>query len=230
MNEYKERMPTKIELTLEQSQQCVSNDVLVRIEGVEELKRNVWIKGENKAALHYTFRQKPGGSQLQPPISKTKSARIESRANKSSVINLIKTQSMYNTCCSPYNNIWYKRVLRIFLEIWPEHPSDTKVFTLKMEILLKPMSNKLLVESYQIKIDITAPTLTFPEEKRVMDLIDIAKFCATLEKVLSEVKLKIFETEFLKKAQLLVNLDLKIIKAYDQEIEKHLKHREQMRR
>nr|GEU60795.1 Gag-Pol polyprotein [Tanacetum cinerariifolium] len=44
-------LETKIELTLEQSQQCVSNDVLVSIEGVEELKRNVWIKGENKAAL-----------------------------------------------------------------------------------------------------------------------------------------------------------------------------------
>ncbi|GJU06218.1 hypothetical protein Tco_1122648, partial [Tanacetum coccineum] len=29
-------MPTKIELTLEQSQQGVSNDVLVSIEGVEE--------------------------------------------------------------------------------------------------------------------------------------------------------------------------------------------------
>ncbi|GJT16343.1 retrovirus-related pol polyprotein from transposon TNT 1-94 [Tanacetum coccineum] len=43
------RMPTKIELTLEQSQQGVSNDVLVSIEGVEELKRNVWIKGLKKA-------------------------------------------------------------------------------------------------------------------------------------------------------------------------------------
>nr|GFC57505.1 hypothetical protein [Tanacetum cinerariifolium] len=31
MNEYKGRMPTKIELTLEQSQQGVSNDVLVAI-------------------------------------------------------------------------------------------------------------------------------------------------------------------------------------------------------
>ncbi|GJZ17944.1 hypothetical protein Tco_0554067 [Tanacetum coccineum] len=36
MNVYKGRMPTKIELTLEQSQQGVSNDVLVSIEGVEE--------------------------------------------------------------------------------------------------------------------------------------------------------------------------------------------------
>nr|GEY37118.1 reverse transcriptase domain-containing protein [Tanacetum cinerariifolium] len=33
-------MPTKTELTLEQSQQGVSDDVLVRIEGAEELKRN----------------------------------------------------------------------------------------------------------------------------------------------------------------------------------------------
>nr|GEU39912.1 copia protein [Tanacetum cinerariifolium] len=47
----KGRMPTKIELTLEQSQQGVSNDVLVRIEGVEELKGNVWIKGKKKATL-----------------------------------------------------------------------------------------------------------------------------------------------------------------------------------
>ncbi|GJU82028.1 hypothetical protein Tco_1284393 [Tanacetum coccineum] len=49
------RMPTKIELTLEQSQQGVSNDVLVSIEGVEELKRNVWIKGVKKEALHTTL-------------------------------------------------------------------------------------------------------------------------------------------------------------------------------
>nr|GEU54246.1 hypothetical protein [Tanacetum cinerariifolium] len=77
-------MPTKIELTLEQSQQGASNDVLVSIEGVEELKRNVWIKGENKAALHYTL----------------------------------------------------------------EHPSDTYVFTVKMEILLEPTSNKLLADRF----------------------------------------------------------------------------------
>ncbi|GKB57269.1 hypothetical protein Tco_0913455 [Tanacetum coccineum] len=55
MNENKGIMPTKIELTLEQSQQGVSNDVLVSIEGVEELKRNVWIKGVKKEALHTTL-------------------------------------------------------------------------------------------------------------------------------------------------------------------------------
>ncbi|GJR97313.1 retrovirus-related pol polyprotein from transposon TNT 1-94 [Tanacetum coccineum] len=40
----------ELSLTLEQSQQGVSNDVLVSIEGVEELKK-VWIKGEKKEAL-----------------------------------------------------------------------------------------------------------------------------------------------------------------------------------
>ncbi|GJX03296.1 hypothetical protein Tco_0189212 [Tanacetum coccineum] len=41
------------------------------------------------------------------------------------------------------------RVLCIILEILPEHPSDTKVITMKMEILLEPTSNKLLVGSYK---------------------------------------------------------------------------------
>nr|GEX15050.1 hypothetical protein [Tanacetum cinerariifolium] len=63
-------------------------------------------------------------------------------------INLIRTQSMYNNCCSLYNNIWYLRVLRIILEILPEHPSDTKVFTVKMEILFELTSNKLLVDEF----------------------------------------------------------------------------------
>ncbi|GJZ27084.1 reverse transcriptase domain-containing protein [Tanacetum coccineum] len=68
-------------------------------------------------------------------------------------------------------------------------------------------------------------------EKRFMGLREIAKFCdATLEKVLKEVKMKIFETKFLKKTLLLGSLDLKIMKAYEREIIKHLKHREQMRR
>ncbi|GKC74589.1 phospholipase-like protein [Tanacetum coccineum] len=35
------------------------------------------------------------------------------------------------------------RVLRIILVILPEHQSDTKVFTMTMEILLEPTSNKL---------------------------------------------------------------------------------------
>ncbi|GJU33851.1 hypothetical protein Tco_1182205, partial [Tanacetum coccineum] len=111
------------------------------------------------------------------------------------------------------------------------------------------------IESYQIKINLTAPTLIFPgieacdpysivdeprlgliylnnkEVKWVMDLVEIVKFCdATLERVLKEVKLKIFETEFLKKAPLLGDLDLKIMKTYEREITNRLRHREQMRR
>nr|GEY82353.1 hypothetical protein [Tanacetum cinerariifolium] len=107
-------MPTKIELALEQSQQGVSNDVLVAVSSSLRL--------------------------LKPKMHKLSLELI-----RDPIINLIRTQSTYNTCCSSYNNIWYKRVLRIILEILPEHPSDTKVFTVKMEILLEPTSNKLFV-------------------------------------------------------------------------------------
>ncbi|GKE03548.1 hypothetical protein Tco_1395566, partial [Tanacetum coccineum] len=83
-------------------------------------------------------------------------------------------------------------------------------------------------KNYQIKVNLTAPTLTFPgieahnpysildkpntgliylnskNEKRVMYLVEIVKFCdATLEKVLKEVKLKIFQSEPSKKPPLL---------------------------
>ncbi|GJS25387.1 hypothetical protein Tco_0454019 [Tanacetum coccineum] len=48
--------------------------------------------------------------------------------------------------------------------------------------------------------------------------------------VLKEVKIKIFETEFWKKAPLLGELDLDIMKEFEREITKRLRHREQMRR
>ncbi|GJX75365.1 retrovirus-related pol polyprotein from transposon TNT 1-94 [Tanacetum coccineum] len=84
------------------------------------------------------------------------------------------------------------------------------------------------IESYQVKVTLIAPTLTFPgieeyelflivdkpttgliylnskDEKWVMYLVEFVKFCdATLEKVLKEVKLKIFQSEPWKKPPLL---------------------------
>ncbi|GKC27241.1 hypothetical protein Tco_1034535 [Tanacetum coccineum] len=114
---------------------------------------------------------------------------------------------------------------------------------------------QLGIESYQVKVNLTAPTLTFPgieayepysivdkpntgliylnnkDEKRVMYLVEIVKFCdATLEKVLKEVKLKIFQSEPWKKPPLLGELDRDIMRAFEREITKRLSHREQMRR
>ncbi|GKD21115.1 hypothetical protein Tco_1222818, partial [Tanacetum coccineum] len=79
---------------------------------------------------------------------------------------------------------------------------------------------QLVIESYQIRVNLTASTITFPgieahnpyfimhkpntgliylnskEEKMVMYLAKIVKFCnATLERVLKEVNLKIFKSE-----------------------------------
>ncbi|GKB95123.1 hypothetical protein Tco_0981260 [Tanacetum coccineum] len=109
---------------------------------------------------------------------------------------------------------------------------------------------QLGIESYQMKVNLTAPTLTFlgieehapytivdeprmgliylniKDEKRVMYLEEIVKFCdATLEKVLNEVKLIMFESKFLKKPLLQGELDQDIMKAYEREISKRLSHR-----
>ncbi|GKA79959.1 hypothetical protein Tco_0786555 [Tanacetum coccineum] len=114
---------------------------------------------------------------------------------------------------------------------------------------------QLGIESYQMKVNLTAPTLTFPgieehvsytivdkpqmgliylnskDEKRVMYLEEIVKFCdAILEKVLNEVKLRMFESKFLKKPPMLGELDQDIMKAYEREISMRLSHRQQMRR
>ncbi|GJV29079.1 hypothetical protein Tco_1385527 [Tanacetum coccineum] len=108
---------------------------------------------------------------------------------------------------------------------------------------------QLGIESYQMKVNLIAPTLTFPgieehapysivdepqmgliylnrkDEKRVMYLEEIVKFCdATLEKVLKGVKIGMFESQFLKKPPLLGDLDQDIIKAYEREISKRLSH------
>ncbi|GJT85043.1 hypothetical protein Tco_1066760 [Tanacetum coccineum] len=73
--------------------------------------------------------------------------------------------------------------------------------------------------------------LNSKDEKRVMYLEEIVKFCdATLEKVLNEVKLRMFKSKFLKKPPLMGELDQDIMKAYKREISKRLSHRQQMRR
>ncbi|GJY18755.1 hypothetical protein Tco_0390246 [Tanacetum coccineum] len=84
--ENKGKVPTEMELVLEETQQGTSYEVSISAEGVEELKRKVKKKGEKKEAL-FTLRQKP------------------------------------------------------------EHQSDTQVITVKMEIMLEPTSNKLMVLS-----------------------------------------------------------------------------------
>nr|GEW24560.1 integrase, catalytic region, zinc finger, CCHC-type, peptidase aspartic, catalytic [Tanacetum cinerariifolium] len=106
---------------------------------------------------------------------------------------------------------------------------------------------QLGIESYQIKVTLTAPTLTFlgieahkpysivdkpftgliylniTDEKRVMYLTEIVKFCdATLENVLKEVKLKIFQSEPCRIPPLLGELDHDILTAFEREITKRL--------
>ncbi|GJX05153.1 hypothetical protein Tco_0622748 [Tanacetum coccineum] len=103
------------------------------------------------------------------------------------------------------------------------------------------------------EVNLTAPTLMFPgieahepyiivdkpstgliclnnkDKKWVMYLTEIVKFCdATLEKVLKEVKIKIFQSEPWRKPPLLGELDRDILRAIERQITKRLSHREKM--
>ncbi|GJR73452.1 hypothetical protein Tco_0085817 [Tanacetum coccineum] len=53
-SENKGKVPTEMELVLEQTQQGTSYEVSISAEGVEELKRKVKIKGEKKESHPYT--------------------------------------------------------------------------------------------------------------------------------------------------------------------------------
>ncbi|GJW65547.1 putative ribonuclease H-like domain-containing protein [Tanacetum coccineum] len=114
---------------------------------------------------------------------------------------------------------------------------------------------QLRIESYHIRVNLTAPMIIFAsieahdpysivdkpntsliylnnkEEKRVMYLAEIVKFYdATLERVLKEVKLKIFKSRPWKKPHLMGEFDLDILKAYEREITNRLRHRVKMRK
>ncbi|GJW69103.1 hypothetical protein Tco_0123527 [Tanacetum coccineum] len=68
-SENKGKVPTEMELVLEQTLQGTSYEVSVSAEGVEELKRKVKIKGEKKEAL-LTLRQKPAGNPVKEILLK----------------------------------------------------------------------------------------------------------------------------------------------------------------
>ncbi|GJZ91011.1 hypothetical protein Tco_0662938 [Tanacetum coccineum] len=117
------------------------------------------------------------------------------------------------------------------------------------------LNGKLGIESYQTKVNLTAPTLTIhgieklnlysivdepfvgiiyennKKERRIMNLTKLPKFCdATLEKVLKEVSLKIVESCYKLKTPSLVDLYKMIMEAFEIEIKKRLRYRRQIRR
>nr|GEU33859.1 hypothetical protein [Tanacetum cinerariifolium] len=134
---------------------------------LEELVPSLWIESERRYDIsaahgitHWWFRRKefyinnhrvssdPHIVAVSSSLRSLKPKRtIESRAKRSS-INLIRTHFLllFFTHCG---NKIIQRVLRIILVILPEHLSDANAFTMKMEIMLEPSSNKLLVGSYK---------------------------------------------------------------------------------
>ncbi|GJV50036.1 hypothetical protein Tco_1440248 [Tanacetum coccineum] len=136
-------------------------------------------------------------------------------------------EDMYYLCLNKKVNYHEKKLLNSLL-----------TFIRSCVIWKRVLDFQLGIESYQFKINLTAPTLIFPSieecnpfsivdkpttsliylnsknEKRFMDLEELLKFCdATRKKVQKEVKMKIFKTKFINKTPLLGSLDLKIIKS-----------------
>ncbi|GJW93154.1 hypothetical protein Tco_0172826 [Tanacetum coccineum] len=95
-----------------------------------------------------------------------------------------------------------------------------------LEVDLEETNESLGIEKYEPYSIVDKPCtsliyLNSKEEKQVMYLIEIVKFCdARLEKVLKEVKLKIFQSEPWRKSPLLGELDHGILRAFEREINK----------
>ncbi|GKE25573.1 hypothetical protein Tco_1440957 [Tanacetum coccineum] len=87
---------------------------------------------------------------------------------------------------------------------------------------------QLGIKSYQVKVNLTAPTLTFHGIEAYEPYSVVNK--PNTEKVLKEVNLKIFQSELWKKPPLLGEIDRDIMRVFEREITKRLSHREQMRR
>ncbi|GJW57796.1 reverse transcriptase domain-containing protein [Tanacetum coccineum] len=158
--------------------------------------------------------------------------------------------------------LFQKHMQNTTLNMYPTTSSSTAEIStadlqhqLYLKMKSKPQDQAVDPEFYQIRVNLIAPTLTFPgieahepysivdkpnmgliylnnkDEKQVMYLVEIVKFFdVTLEKVLKEVKLRIFQNQFWKKPPQVGELDIDIMKAFEREISKRLRHYEQMRR
>ncbi|GKD77674.1 hypothetical protein Tco_1340295 [Tanacetum coccineum] len=118
----------------------------------------------------------------------------------------------------------------------------------------KTTSRWLGVESYQQKVNLTAPTISFPgienykvfsivfepvygiiykndkKEKRVMIHQEVYKFCdATLKRVLEGLKSYNNDVKHRYVTPSLSNKDVEYLQLFEEEIEERLKHRDQMR-
>ncbi|GKG18420.1 hypothetical protein Tco_0372718, partial [Tanacetum coccineum] len=114
---------------------------------------------------------------------------------------------------------------------------------------------QLGIESYQQKVNLTAPTISFPgvekhimfsiiyepmhgiiynnskKEKRVMRHSEIFKFCdATLNRVLEGLKSYNNNVKYGYVQRELTNDEVEYLKLFEEEIKVRLKHRNQMRR
>nr|GEW63407.1 hypothetical protein [Tanacetum cinerariifolium] len=154
----KGRMQTKIDLTPEQSQQGVSNDVFVSIKGVEELKRNIQV-AQKKVKIAFKIVDSSSRVELIP--SKTK--KNHAMSDKSSPLERLVIEINVWVKLSEGENIF--TLLRILMQVtllllncmervsceslWPSRPEEKIPTTLRRDLLG----------------DVKIPKTSFPEMK-----------------------------------------------------------------
>ncbi|GKA52835.1 hypothetical protein Tco_0746150 [Tanacetum coccineum] len=177
-----------------------------------------------------------------------------------------------------YSNLKIVQVIKTYWELGHEHKFITEIIAMKNSKCTNDYADtgllwslsvfirssviwervhdfQLGIESYQQKVNLTAPTITFPgieehdmfsiiyepvhgiiyknskKEKRVMRHTEIHKFCdATLNRVLEGLKSYNNDVKYGYVQKDLTKDETEYLKLFEEEIEERLKHRRQMRR
>ncbi|GJR28336.1 retrotransposon protein, putative, ty1-copia subclass [Tanacetum coccineum] len=110
------------------------------------------------------------------------------------------------------------KVLRIILVILPEHQSDTQVITVKMEILLEPTSNKLMVAGNLVKEILLK--LNLPDHRILKDGGEVKEFQRSFRH--SDTERLSRSDEVLKLKNFKKDATLKLFKSTNQERYEHV--------
>ncbi|GJW84531.1 hypothetical protein Tco_0157676, partial [Tanacetum coccineum] len=186
-----------------------------------------------------------------------------------------RTSRWVNKCVKKFNP-YARYVIKTYWELGHEHKFITEIVARRAnecivsitepnyknlnkndikDMYLLIMNGKLRIESYQQKVNLTTPTISFPrvekhkmfsiiyepmhgiiyknskKEKRVMRHLEILKFCdATLNRVLEGLKSYNNDVKYDYVQRELTNDEFEYLKLFEEEIEVRLKYHNQMRR
>ncbi|GJZ38643.1 reverse transcriptase domain-containing protein [Tanacetum coccineum] len=113
-----------------------------KVEGLSNGEVDIIKKTENQAKMTKLSMEWKRLCKIKAKVQKNAKVRVNTDEQQS--IRAGTERLLVDAILNPACWAGISQFLRIILEVLPEHPSDTKVLTMKMEILLELTSNKLL--------------------------------------------------------------------------------------